>query len=116
VIGTSGDDVIDVSADEAGYSVTLNGKSRFVENGSVGAIWSKGGNDKIRFTSDGGGTAVVCAGDGKDTITGTRMYRIHSGAGYDTVIQHLQCVRSEVFAVENVRSTFDSSGNPGPCN
>ena len=118
VFGTSGNDTIRVSADEAGASVTVNGKTTFMESwdGPI-AIWSKAGNDKVNFSSDGGGSAVVCTGDGDDTVTGTMMRRIHTGAGYDTVSHYIQCgMYTEVFKAETVKATVDFSGDPGPCN
>ena len=118
VFGTSGNDTIQVSADEAGASVTINGKTTFMESwdGPI-VIWSKAGNDKVSFTSDGGGSARVCTGDGDDTVTGTLIRRIHTGSGYDTVTHYIQCgMYTEVFKAEAVRATVDTSGDLGPCN
>ena len=116
VLGTSGDDVIVVSVDEVGLSGTVNGRSVRNEDTYLAVIYSKGGNDKISFQGDPG-NALICAGDGKDTITGDNMLRVHAGSGYDTVRQYLQCGKQgEVFAAETVRTSYDNSGDLGPCN
>lgn len=116
VLGTSGNDAIVVYVDEAGLSGTVNGRSVRDEDAYLAVIYSKGGNDKIHFQGDPG-RALICVGDGKDTITGDNMLRVHAGSGYDTVRQYLQCGNEgEVFAAETVRTSYDSSGDPGPCN
>ena len=116
VLGTSGNDVIVVYVDEGGLGGTVNGRSVRDEEAFLAVIYSKGGNDKISFQGDPG-KALICAGDGKDTISGDNMLRVHAGSGYDTVRQYLQCGNEgEVFAAETVRTSYDSSGDPGPCN
>jgi len=116
VVGTKGNDVIDVSADEAGVAAYVNGKRvDFPENAAV-VIFGDKGNDRIHYYQDGGGHALgICGGDGKDTITGTDIRRIHGGDGYDTVDVVSQCGAGfEIFASETVRT--NTAFDEGPCN
>lgn len=118
IVGTKGNDVIVVSGYEGGWYGTVNGKHFEFSDGSP-IIFGDKGNDRITYTQDGGGGARVCGGDGKDTITGTDIYRIHGGDGYDTVDVYSQCSGNvEVFAVETVRTdaAVGDSWDPGPCN
>jgi hypothetical protein len=62
VLGTSGDDVIRIWADESGVFGTVNGRS--VRKDAIQAvIYSRGGNDTITFSGDPG-SALICAGAG----------------------------------------------------
>ena len=116
VLGTSGDDVIKIWADEAGVFGSVNGRSVRDRSTDLAVIYSRAGNDTITFSGDPG-SALICAGDGKDTITGDKMQRVHAGSGYDTVRQHLLCGDDgEVFAAEVVRTSYDTSNEEGPCN
>ena len=118
VVGTKGNDVIVVGGYEGGWYGTVNGKKFEFSDGSP-IIFGDKGNDRITYTQDGGGGARVCGGDGKDTITGTDIYRIHGGDGYDTVDVYSQCSGNvEVFKVETVRTdaAVGDSWDPGPCN
>jgi hypothetical protein len=118
VVGTKGDDVIVVYSDEGGAFARVNGKKVDVPDGST-IIFGDKGNDQISYEQDGGGGARVCGGDGKDTITGTDIYRIHGGDGYDTVDVYSQCSGNfEIFAVETVRTdaAVGDSFDEGPCN
>jgi Ca2+-binding RTX toxin-like protein len=117
VVGTKGDDVIVVSGYEAGFHATVNGKK--LHSAGQPIIFGDKGNDRITYTQDGGGAARVCGGDGKDTITGTDIYRIHGGDAYDTVDVLDQCGWGfEIFAVETVRTDalVGDSWDEGPCN
>jgi Ca2+-binding RTX toxin-like protein len=119
VVGTKGNDVIVVYSDEAGVSATVNGKKVNVPDHAPTIIFGDKGNDRISYEQDGGGSARVCGGDGKDTITGTDIYRIHGGDGYDTVDAYSQCSGAfEIFAVETVRTdaAVGESWDEGPCN
>lgn len=113
VVGTKGNDVIVVLSDEAGNYATVNGKG-FRFDGPV-VIFGDKGNDRISHDQDGGYFAKVCGGEGKDAITGTDIYRIHGGDGYDTVDVVSQCGYGfEIFASETVRTAEDF--DEGPCN
>ena len=119
VVGTKGNDVIVVSGYEGGFTVTVNGKQFHSSDGQRPIIFGDKGNDRITYTQDGGGSARVCGGEGKDTITGTDISRIHGGDGYDTVDAYSQCSGAfEIFAVETVRTdaAVGDSFDEGPCN
>jgi hypothetical protein len=117
VVGTKGNDVIVVSGYEAGFWATVNGKRFHSEDRPI--IFGDKGNDRITYTQDGGGSAKVCGGDGKDTISGDDLTRVHGGDGYDTVEVLDQCGwGSEIFAVETVRTDalVGDRFDEGPCN
>lgn len=116
IVGTTGDDVIIVHADENGPSATVNGKKvKIPDPYAPTIIFGDKGNDRISYTQDGGGPARACGGDGKDVITGTDIVRIHGGSGYDTADVTDQCASNyDFFQVETVRT--HSSIDPGPCN
>jgi Ca2+-binding RTX toxin-like protein len=120
VVGTKGDDVISVSGYEEGFVATVNGKRFHVASWEgQPIIFGDKGDDRITYSQDSGGAARVCGGAGKDTITGTDIYRIHGGDGYDTVDVLDKCGGGfEIFAVENVRTDalVGDSWDPGPCN
>ena len=117
ILGTKGNDVIRVQADEGGPWATVNGRSvKLASDAPLPVIFADQGNDRITYSQDGGGSAIVCAGDGKDHISGGDYSRIHAGDGYDVVDARSTCGWPiEVFGAETVRHSggFD---DPGPCN
>jgi hypothetical protein len=117
ILGTKGNDVIRVFADEGGPRATVNGRSvKLASDAPLAVIFADKGDDRITYSQDGGGSAIVCGGDGKDRISGGDYSRIHAGDGYDVVEARSTCGWPiEVFGAETVRHSggFD---DPGPCN
>jgi Ca2+-binding RTX toxin-like protein len=95
VVGTAGDDVIEVvprDADPRNYRVILNGVA--VEDGTLAPTTSRsgvgvsggGGNDLITMHPSLDGRAFLSGGDGNDTIFGGRHYDVISGNAGDDLI------------------------------
>lgn len=115
VIGTKGNDVIGINTDEDGSGASVNGKWLDAIYDQI-VVFADKGNDRITVRSTGLVGVLVCAGDGKDTIEGTDLARIHAGDGYDTVRQTIQCNASpQVLAAEDVRSSYEPEINGAVC-
>ncbi|HET9770980.1 MAG TPA: hypothetical protein VFS16_08840, partial [Acidimicrobiia bacterium] len=108
VVGTDGDDVISVFADEAGVFGRINGE-RFSFDHHRAVIRSGSGDDKITFDGDPG-SAFVCSGRGNDVIAGRKLEKVSAGPGKDRVSLNLVCnVLPVVYDAEKVEITgFDS--------
>ncbi len=115
VLGTRGNDVIGIDTDEDGSGASVNGRWLDPIYDQV-VVFADKGNDRIVVQSTGLVDVLICAGDGKDTIEGEDMARIHAGDGYDTVRQVIQCHKTpEVFAAETVRSSYEPELDLATC-
>jgi hypothetical protein len=116
VLGTKGNDEIVVYTDGEDETVTygtINGVA-FDVDGEDPVIFSDKGNDRITVFGDEGHSGDVCAGAGKDYVSGI-VRRVHAGDGYDTVEATSLCGwRVQAFRAEAV--LVDVSFDEGPCN
>lgn len=116
VVGTDGDDVISVFADESGVFGRVNGERFAFSNAGSAVISSGPGDDRISFSGDPG-SAVVCSGRGNDVIDGDLLGKVSTGPGKDRVSLDLVCnIRPVVYDAEEVRITGFDSVEEGPCN
>lgn len=84
MVGTEGDDLIDVSGgDRPDFVLAYDGNDSVITGGGDDVICGGGGNDTIE---SGGGEDRVGGGGGNDTIlTGSQNDRIWAGSGNDTI-------------------------------
>lgn len=119
VVGTSGNDVISVSSSVSGAKITVNGKTRFAPWDSSFVIVAGDGHDRISFTSDGSGQALVCSGSGDDVLNVMMTDAVSMGPGKDRVNIYLRCTNTpKIYGAETVdiigfESPDEPAGNVG---